>query len=78
MSTIGSDSGVSAPRNAREESRGVLIITPIGLSLLEDTTCPICQESDSNPPSTLSNVEPEPEQEWAVSVDHVAEWFGLK
>jgi hypothetical protein len=78
MSTTASDSQASAPRNAQEESKGVLIITPIGLSLLNDTTCPVCREHYSNPPSTISNLDPESDQEWAVSVDHVAEWFGLK
>jgi hypothetical protein len=78
MSALRAESRVSAARGALEETRGALIITPIGRSSLEDTTCPICQEHYSDPPSIGLNLEPELEQEWAVSVDHVAEWFGLK
>jgi hypothetical protein len=74
----GSDTHASATRNAREESGGALMITPIGVSSLEDTTCPVCRETYSDPPAVGLNLEPEPESEWAVSVDYAAEWFGLK
>jgi hypothetical protein len=70
------DSQASADYSAREEAPGALIITPYSISSPEDTTCPICHETYSDPPSTGLNLGPETEQEWAVSVDYAAEWFG--
>jgi hypothetical protein len=78
MSSYGPDSQAPALYSAREEARGALIITPYSISSLEDTTCPICHETYSDPPSTGLNLEPEMEQEWAVSVDYAAEWFGYR
>jgi hypothetical protein len=70
------DSQASADYSVREEAPGALIITPYSISSPEDTTCPICHETYSDPPSTGLNLGPETEQEWAVSVDYAAEWFG--
>lgn len=56
--------------------KGALLITPIALSVLEDLQCPICHELYTEPPTP--NRLRGPDQEWAVRVDMIAEWFGTK
>jgi len=68
----------AARREARESSKGALLITPIPPHKLEDINCPICQEPYSEVPSSTKVLENDSEQEWAVSIDMVAEWFGPK
>ncbi|KAL5114484.1 hypothetical protein ACEQ8H_007627 [Pleosporales sp. CAS-2024a] len=60
----------------RDSSKGALLITPMALSLLPDLQCPICHELYVEPPSAQQATEPD--QECAVRVDMIAEWFGPK
>jgi hypothetical protein len=62
--------------SGQDSSKGALLITPIAIPLLKNPQCPICHEPYTEPPS--SDHLPEPEQEWAVRVDMIAEWFGTK
>jgi len=66
----------SRSNSDQDSSKGALLITPVALVQLEDLECPICHETYTEPRSTdqLS----EPQQEWAVKVDMIAEWFGTK
>lgn len=66
----------AADRETRDSLKGALLITPLALSQVEDPKCPICLIPFSEPPGTPDAQEPG--QEWAVSIDMVAEWFGPK
>ena len=62
--------------NKEDGAKGALLITPVALSTLEDRACPICHE-----PYIEASAKQETQdttQEWPVSVDLVAEWFGHK
>jgi hypothetical protein len=72
-----SESWEVAANDDRDTSKGALLITPIALSTIEDRTCPICREGYVEPPVT-SGSEVSEDEEWPVSVDMVAEWFGPK
>lgn len=63
----------------RTIAQGALFTTPVPVSQLksDNRTCPICYEQYINPSETGYDQQPS-EQEWAVSVDMTAEWFGLK
>jgi hypothetical protein len=63
-------------RDAQEANKGALLITPISLHKLEEPNCPICREPYCEVPT--GGRTPVANQEWAVSVDMVAEWFGPK
>ncbi|KAF2823202.1 hypothetical protein CC86DRAFT_328302 [Ophiobolus disseminans] len=74
--TCADAAAAAARREAQENSKGALLITPISLLQLEDPNCPICQEPYSEVPPSPERQGPE--EEWAVSIDMVAEWFGPK
>jgi hypothetical protein len=61
---------------SRETTKGALLITPIVSTSLEHHTCPICHEAYSG--SSSPDQVREPEEEGAVSVDMIAEWYGLR
>ncbi|KAF2034317.1 hypothetical protein EK21DRAFT_107943 [Setomelanomma holmii] len=60
----------------RYSSNCAILITPKSLNALDDKDCPICKEPYLEPPSTHHN--PSPDQEWAVSIDMVADVSGPK
>lgn len=64
------------PVSVRNGSSGGLIVIPVRLASLEELECPICQEPYSEP--NRSGQPAGSEQECAVKVDLLFEWFGRK
>jgi hypothetical protein len=60
--------------SSREATNGALLITQIASNSLEQRTCPVCHEpySETHSPGQVRR----PEEEGAVSVDMIAEWYG--
>ncbi|KAF1842278.1 uncharacterized protein K460DRAFT_370261 [Cucurbitaria berberidis CBS 394.84] len=66
------------PPQIASQPQGAIFTTPVSLSYLEaeDQICPICHEPYIEP--CQSPRAQDPDREWPVRVDMVAEWFGLK
>ncbi|KAH7406292.1 hypothetical protein DE146DRAFT_744417 [Phaeosphaeria sp. MPI-PUGE-AT-0046c] len=66
----------ASKQGTKHSSKGALLISPLPLSSLSDHICPICHETYTEPPAP--NQDASPDQDFAISVDMVAEWHGSK
>lgn len=63
-------------QDTKHPSKGALLITPLSLSRVSDPNCPVCHEAYCELPALHQPLLLD--QEFAVSIDMVAEWHGSK